>query len=264
MFDWARRIVYRHWQRFHGVRRLELTTLIGYLELLPGSKILDLGSGKGSFCGALARRGRFVVGVDPSLFAVSIAKRWVDPRGRFIVGTGEDLPLASGCFDRAVSVCVLEHTRDDARVLSEVCRALKPGGLFALTVDCLNSPHITEAFRRHHVAEYRCNQLYDDRRIRALLSSAGFETLETRYLFSGRLAIALLRLGSRFHYRGPFLLLFPLLYPVLWLDHQTGKGADSGMILAVKARRTADGAPKGNSRFLGAVTAAPPTGSRAR
>jgi SAM-dependent methyltransferase len=237
MLDWARRIVYRNWQRFHGVRRLELATLRRYLELEPGQRVLDLGSGKGAFCGVLGRAGYETIGVDPSLAALSIAKSFVDSEGQFVAASGEDLPLSSEEFDRAVSVCVLEHTRDDARVLSEIHRTLKPGAVFALSVDALNSPHVSERFRAHHVAEYRCNQLYDDARIRALLSAANFEVLESRYLFTGRLAIAILRWGSRFHYRGPFVLLFPLLYPILWLDHQLGRRRTSGMILAVQARR---------------------------
>jgi len=237
MRHWARRIVYRNWQRFHGVRRLELATLSRYLELSPGQRVLDLGSGKGAFCGVLARSGHAAVGVDPSLAALSIARKDVDPAGRFLVAAGETLPLASETFDRAVSVCVLEHTKDDRKVLSEIHRALKPGAVLALSVDCLNSPYVSAAFRAHHVLEYRCNQLYDDAKIRTLLEAAGFEVLESRYLFTGRTAIAILRWGSRFHYRGPFVILFPLIYPFLWLDHRRGRRRASGMILAVKARR---------------------------
>ena len=232
------RFVYRNWQRVHGVRRLELAVLERYLALEGRSRILDIGSGKGAFCGVLARGGHDAVGVDPSASAARIAKTWVNPDGDFVLGTGEALPFSSGGFDRAVSVCVLEHTKDDARVLSEVRRVLKPGGVFALTVDCLDSPHLSEEFRRHHREEYRCNQLYSDAKLRKLLADAGFETLETRYLFAGRLSIAILRFGSLFHYRSVFILLFPLLYPLLLLDHAFGKKRTSGMILAAKARKT--------------------------
>lgn len=237
MLDWARRIVYRHWQRFHGVRRLELSRLTRYLGAVSGEAVLDVGSGKGALCGTLARRGVRAVGVDPSAAAVRIARRYVDPGGRFVIGSGENLPVAEGTFDKAVSVCVLEHTTDDAGVLGEIRRALKPGGTFALSVDCLDSPFVTSSFREHHVREYACRQLYDDGEIRRILSGAGFETLETEYLFRNRLSIAILRWGSRFHYRGPFIWLFPLLYPLLWLDDRVGRGATGGMILTVRARR---------------------------
>jgi SAM-dependent methyltransferase len=233
-------VVYRHWQKFHGVRRLELRTLTRYLDLSDGERVLDVGSGKGAFCGVLRRAGHRVVGIDPSAPAVSIAKRHVDPRIPFVLGSGEDLAFAAGAFDRVISVCVLEHTGDDAKVLREVHRVLRPGGLFALSVDCLNSPYVSEAFRRRHASEYRCNQFYGDAKLRRLLSDAGFETLEMEYLFDSRLAVSILRFGSLFHYRSVFILLFPLIYPLLYLDHTLGGRRKSGMILAVKARKIGD------------------------
>ena len=232
-----KRFIYRHWQKVHGVRRLELAVLTRFLELGGRQRVLDVGSGKGAFCGDLARAGHDVVGVDPSGSATKIAKTYVDPHGRFVLGTGEALPLSSGWFDRAVSVCVLEHTKDDEAVLAEVQRVLKPGGIFALTVDCLDSPRVPEAFRRHYAREYRCNQFYSDAELRELLSRAGFDVLKTRYLFAGRLAIAILRFGSLFHFRNVFILSFPLLYPLLLLDHAFNARARSGVILAAAARK---------------------------
>ncbi len=232
-----KRFIYRHWQRVHGIRRLEVAVLTRFLELHGRQRVLDVGSGKGAFCGDLGRAGHDVVGVDPSASATRIAKTYVDSRGRFVLGTGEALPLASGQFDRAVSVCVLEHTKDDAAVLAETWRVLKPGGIFALTVDCLDSPYVPEAFRRHYEREYRCNHFYSDAKLRRLLAEAGFDVVKTRYLFAGRLAIAVLRLGSLFHYRNVFILLFPLLYPLLLLDHVLNAKARSGMILAVAAHK---------------------------
>jgi SAM-dependent methyltransferase len=234
----VKEFVYRNWQRVHGVRRLELAVLTRYLELDGRQRVLDVGSGKGAFCGELARAGHGAVGVDPSGTAARIAKSYVNPDGDFVLGAGESLPFSSERFDRAVSVCVLEHTKDDARVLGEVHRVLKPGGVFALTVDCLDSPYLSEEFRRHHREEYRCNQLYSDTKLREMLARAGFETLETRYLFAGRLSIAILRFGSLFHYRSVFVLLFPILYPLLLLDHFVSSKNRSGMILAAKARKT--------------------------
>ena len=214
-----------------------LAVLTRYLELSGRQRILDVGSGKGAFCGELARAGHDVVGVDPSPASVRIAKTFVNPAGDFVLGEGEALPFSGSRFDRAVSVCVLEHTRDDSRVLREVHRVLAPGGLFALTVDCLDSPFVSEAFRRHHREEYSCNQLYSDAKLKNLLARAGFEALETEYLFAGRLSIAILRFGSLFHYRSVFVLLFPLLYPLLLLDRALRGTPTSGMILAAKARK---------------------------
>jgi SAM-dependent methyltransferase len=232
-----KRFVYRNWQKVHGVRRMELLVLSRYLEPHKGLRILDVGSGKGALAGELSRRGHAVVGVDPSDSAVRTAKTYVDPDGRFVVGRGEALPFASETFDRAVSVCVLEHTSDDAAVLAEVRRVVKPGGLFSLTVDCLDSPYVSEDFRRDYSRKYRCNQFYSAGKLEGMLTRAGFEVLETEYLFSGRLSIAILRFGHIFHFRSVFILLFPILYPMLLLDRGIRKREEGGMILAVKAAR---------------------------
>ena len=87
-----KKFVYRNWQRIHGVRRLELAVLTRYLELDGQRRIVDVGSGKGAFCGALARGGHDAVGVDPSATAAKIAKTFVDPDGQFVMGAGEALP----------------------------------------------------------------------------------------------------------------------------------------------------------------------------
>ena len=44
--------------------------------------------------------------------------------------SGEALPYPDACFDVVVCVDVLEHVQDLARVLAEVSRCLRPGGLF--------------------------------------------------------------------------------------------------------------------------------------
>ena len=89
-----KRFVYRNWQKVHGVRRLELAVLTRYLELDGRQRILDVGSGKGALCGALARSGQDVVGVDPSPPAAAIAKTYVNPAGDFVLGGGEALPFS--------------------------------------------------------------------------------------------------------------------------------------------------------------------------
>jgi SAM-dependent methyltransferase len=231
------RFIYRNWQGVHGVRRMELSVLTRYLELESPKRVLDLGSGKGALAGKLSDTGHDVVGVDPSAAAVRIAGTYVDSEGKFVLGEGERLPFLQDHFDGAVSVCVLEHTKDDVAVLAEVRRVLKPGGILALTVDCLDSPHVPEAFRRDYAKQYRCNQFYSDAKLRRLLSEAGFEVLQTEYLFSGRLSIAILRFGHLFHFRSVFILLFPILYPLLLVDRAVGGKKSSGMILAAKARK---------------------------
>jgi 2-polyprenyl-6-hydroxyphenyl methylase / 3-demethylubiquinone-9 3-methyltransferase len=99
----------------------------------PGKRVLDLGCGGGFMAEALAARGAEVTGIDPAAGAIAIATRHAAASGRkirYLTGTGEAIPLADASLDIVVCVDVLEHVTDLDRVLTEVARVLKPGGLF--------------------------------------------------------------------------------------------------------------------------------------
>ncbi len=98
-----------------------------------GKDVLDLGCGGGFMAEALAMRRARVTGIDPASGAVEAARRHSGAVGlaiQYDVGEGEDLPYADAGFDAAVCVDVLEHVSDLNRVLAEVTRVLRPGGLF--------------------------------------------------------------------------------------------------------------------------------------
>ncbi|WP_371038640.1 bifunctional 2-polyprenyl-6-hydroxyphenol methylase/3-demethylubiquinol 3-O-methyltransferase UbiG [Rhodosalinus sp. FB01] len=98
-----------------------------------GKDVLDLGCAGGFMAEAMAGRGARVTGIDPAAEAVEAARRHADARGlgiRYDVGVGEALPYDDAAFDAVVCVDVLEHVADLDRVLSEVARVLRPGGLF--------------------------------------------------------------------------------------------------------------------------------------
>ena len=98
-----------------------------------GQTVLDLGCGGGFMSEALAKRGATVIGIDPSEAAVAAAQTHARTEGLEIdyrVSSGEALPLANGSIDCVVCVDVLEHVADVDRVIDEIARVLKPGGLF--------------------------------------------------------------------------------------------------------------------------------------
>lgn len=98
-----------------------------------GLAVLDLGCGGGFMAEALALRGAAVMGVDPSEPALEAARRHAAEGSLSIAyrqGVGEAIPVATGSMDVVVCVDVLEHVDDLDRVLDEVRRVLKPGGLF--------------------------------------------------------------------------------------------------------------------------------------
>ncbi len=98
-----------------------------------GQIVLDLGCGGGFMSEALAARGAKVIGADVSRAAIAIAKRHAAAGGlpiRYLVASGEDLPLPDASVDRVVCVDVLEHVRNLDQVLDEIRRVLRPGGVF--------------------------------------------------------------------------------------------------------------------------------------
>jgi 2-polyprenyl-6-hydroxyphenyl methylase/3-demethylubiquinone-9 3-methyltransferase len=95
--------------------------------------VLDLGCAGGFMAEALAARGAQVTGIDPAERAINAARAHAAQSGhdiRYDVGVGEALPYGDGAFDAVVCVDVLEHVEDLTRVLAEVARVLRPGGMF--------------------------------------------------------------------------------------------------------------------------------------
>jgi 2-polyprenyl-6-hydroxyphenyl methylase/3-demethylubiquinone-9 3-methyltransferase len=98
-----------------------------------GKRVLDLGCAGGFMAEALADRGAQVTGIDPAEKAIAAARAHARAAGHAIgydVGVGEALPYDRAGFDAVVCVDVLEHVSDLDRVLAEVARVLRPGGLF--------------------------------------------------------------------------------------------------------------------------------------
>ncbi len=94
---------------------------------------LDVGSGGGFLTEEIARMGFETTGVDPSARSVEAAAahaRENDLNIRYRTGAGESLPFANGSFGVVFCCDVLEHVRDLEKVMSEVSRVLKPGGVF--------------------------------------------------------------------------------------------------------------------------------------
>jgi len=100
---------------------------------LAGRAALDVGCGGGYLTEEIARLGFAATGVDPSepsLRAAAAHARAQDLEIRYVKGAAEDLPFEAGAFDAVFCCDVLEHVRDLDRVVFEISRVLKPGGVF--------------------------------------------------------------------------------------------------------------------------------------
>jgi ubiquinone/menaquinone biosynthesis C-methylase UbiE len=103
---------------------------------MAGKEIaLDIGCGMGAGLSMLAETFEQVVGMDPSLPDLILARKALETQGfrnfRLIQAYGQRMPFPDMSFDHISSVNVLEHIFDLDPVLSEVFRVLRPGGGFA-------------------------------------------------------------------------------------------------------------------------------------
>ena len=129
--------------RFQRSLKLLVKPRFQYFEQVApgwqGLDVLDLGCGGGYMSEALAERGARVVGVDPSAASLEAARRHTAQAGLRIdyrLGVGEAIPAADRSMDRVICVDVLEHVQDLGKVLSEIRRVLRPGGI--VLFDTLN------------------------------------------------------------------------------------------------------------------------------
>jgi arsenite methyltransferase len=105
--------------------------------LIPGARVLDLGSGSGtdSFAAAhLVGPTGQVTGIDMTDEQRAKADRLRGDAAhiRFVPGRLEDLPFDDGAFDVVISNGVVNLCPDKARVFAEAARVLAPGGRLAL------------------------------------------------------------------------------------------------------------------------------------
>ena len=95
------------------------------------AKVLDIGCGGGLLSNELARERFLVTGIDQSSGALDTARQTDSTKTvDYVLGNAENLPFASGQFDVACCLDVLEHVEDPRRVVAEACRVLRPGGIF--------------------------------------------------------------------------------------------------------------------------------------
>lgn len=95
--------------------------------------VLDVGCGGGFLSEEFARGGFEVSGIDPAAETIETARTHAAATGLAIhyqVGSGESIPFPDASFDLAACCDVLEHVDDLERVIGEIARVLRPGGLF--------------------------------------------------------------------------------------------------------------------------------------
>ena len=141
----AKECVARWSQRRH--RRSPL--LAEWLKGLPAdARLLDLGCGGGQDAGSLDQCGYRVVGLDRTNALLSAGRRRY-PSLPLVRADLRQLPFQAMSFDGLWAAASLMHLpkADARRILIDLCRLVRPGGLFAATVTYgVKSRFVTEGW----------------------------------------------------------------------------------------------------------------------
>jgi SAM-dependent methyltransferase len=150
-------------------------------EVSPGDRVLDVGSGDGTFTAALVFAGARAVGVEVAEAALKRA-RAAHPQLDFrLAPIDGPLPVEDCVFDLVWASEVIEHVADTAHWLSEVRRVLSPGGRLLLTTP--NHPRgslLIHGLERFSEPLGDHLHLYTPRSLASVLSDFGFGPVEVR------------------------------------------------------------------------------------
>ena len=240
----------RGFSRLNFRRAEECDAVLRWLDAQAGERVLDVGSGDGYYDWRISRTGARVTGIDLHEKRLAFArKHYGCDLTEFLSMDAERADFPPGSFDKAMSLCVMEHLGDDERVMRNVCRALKPGGRFAFSADSLSSPGIRAEERERHRTRYAVKTFYSPEIVSDKLARAGFEIEETRYVMDRPIDLRLVRLSWRLDDLPPGLMplrtLGYLALGAIWRASRAGRRRRStsvsqgGLTLLVRARKRA-------------------------
>lgn len=104
------------------------------LDIIEGCNVLDLACGEGFGSAMLANRAAKVWGVDIDHAAVTYAsQRYIQNNLEYRLGSCANIPLPDGSVDAAVSFETIEHHDEHEKMMLEIRRVLRPGGVLIIS-----------------------------------------------------------------------------------------------------------------------------------
>ncbi|MBO1050090.1 MAG: class I SAM-dependent methyltransferase [Dolichospermum sp. DEX182a] len=138
-----RDLSYRYQWLYDGISRLAAVTVGGEprfrqlalqnLKLQSDTQILDLCCGSGQVTRFLVNFSENVTGLDASPLSIQRAQKNV-PNATYIKAFAENMPFADNLFDVVHTSAALHEMQSEQlqKIIKEVYRVLKPGGVFTL------------------------------------------------------------------------------------------------------------------------------------
>ena len=159
--------------------------VVGFAGVRAGARVVDIGCGPGeaaALASAAAPRVE-VLAVDPvRVFRLATALRALLRSGSVRVrrGVAERLPVADGWATLVLSINAFHHWEDQRRGLTEVRRALAPGGRVVLVDEDFPEDHHHTRF--HREAEDEAPRDAGSPEVRGWLEELGFEGVSLQRL----------------------------------------------------------------------------------
>lgn len=115
--------------RFYGAVAADSVAQLGQYVSLAGKLVLDVGGGPGYFASAFTGAGARYVRLEPDAGDLAGAAGDGDESVGALRASGMELPIRTASVDVCYSSNVLEHVPDPPRMLDEMVRVTRPGGI---------------------------------------------------------------------------------------------------------------------------------------
>ena len=126
----------------------QVARLVAAVGDLAGRRVLDVACGPGIVARALAEKAREVVAFDLTPQMIEKARERCAKAGLsnvvFVEGSAAQLPFTDGAFDAVVTRLSFHHFIAPERVLAEMIRVLRPGGVLTVA-DVVSSENRSKA-----------------------------------------------------------------------------------------------------------------------
>ena len=174
---------------FRGFRRFVAPAIAEMAGSRRDLCLLDCGCGTGHNLATLLRPYGAAFGFDLTPAGLAYARRAGLPLARADMAA---IPFQSSRFDLVTSFDVLQYVRDDAAVMTEIARVIKPGGGLVVTAAAL------DLLRGGHAGTWPEVRRYTTGRMRSIVEGAGLKIRHLTYLFATLLpAMLAVRLAGR-------------------------------------------------------------------
>jgi SAM-dependent methyltransferase len=169
--------------------------ILAFAEVTPGSRILEIGPGRGEFAELCLGQKMEYHAIEPN---AGLAESLRHKGAHVICARVPPLPALDRKFDLAVMVNVMEHMSSLEQALDIACqirRVLNPGGKFLI-----HAPDYLSWRGQFFNCDFSHNYVTTRRRLDQLLVNAGYSDIRSGYMsgpFRGAAAVLVSAVASR-------------------------------------------------------------------